>query len=677
MKSPIALLRSLLNDFSRLNPGVKGLKRDIVSLEKRFENEGYGFLTIALPTFGKFLARGLSDGKFTCPPGFKTTRGGSIPRLFSGMTCEVFDLLTGHLKDDASICVLTDLYQICMFFKKTQLEPDDEEILHLKAVEEFYQCDVVASRVIVPDRHDHHIGRVCKMLLNTLNSKDVENAKYKHGPGAVAEGYSANQKWNAVFEGVCEDDPQLERVGYRFGDICQRRDEDNSYDKVEFLDDIRCRRTSKNLNKGKSPTARAVGQSLCRVTPELGALGRRRHSSNLLDGASRGSAKLISVLKNSTSRRTITIEPVLKQFVQQGLNILLRESISECNILRNCIALSDQTKNQVLALEGSRLDNWATIDLKSASDLLSISLVRSVFRHHAQFLELMMDCRSPKVTCPGKPELNLGKFAGMGNALTFPVQSVCFAVVCIAAILDIQGLSPNYWNVRRASRCIRVYGDDIIIQRKYAHQCVNWLTAVGLKVNESKSYLAGNFKESCGVDAFRGVDITPLYIKHRPDQTVASPSVIAGFVSLSNNLWMRGLYSTSTVLREHVEGLLGRTLPLVSKHSGSLGWHSRLDSMTLHKWCNRTHRFLTRTLALAPIKKDDRLDGYAALLKCLSLSTEVQDNNILSLHQEEDESVRSLFPKPLAREKDHLSKTTMRYKVRIVQRWVPTLTRVG
>jgi hypothetical protein len=195
---------------------------------------------------------------------------------------------------------------------------------------------------------------------------------------------------------------------------------------------------------------------------------------------------------------------------------------------------------------------------------------------------------------------------------------------------------------------------------------VNWLEDVGLKVNVRKSFLVGNFKESCGVEAYAGVDITPLYIKHRPDQTKADPSVIAGFVSLSNHMWMEGLYDASTWLKNEVESLLGRALPLVSRDSGSLGWHSRQDAMTAHKWCRNTHRFLTRTLALASIKRSDKLDGYAALFKCLSMSregnTEIQKN---------------LFPEPLALEKDHLDKTSMRYKIRIKPRWVPTLVRDG
>jgi len=666
MKSPIALLVGLFHDLERLNPGVQGLDRDIETIKRRFENEGYGFLAVALPALGQAFLQGLSTGKFTCPIGFKRLKGGAIPRFLSGMLREVFEPVSGQLKEAPDQGVVTDLHQVCRLFKKTRLQPEDADFLHHKAVDEFYQCDGVAAQVIIPERHDHLIGRVSKLILNTLNSKDVENAAYKHGPGAVKEGYSTNQKWLALYEAVKSDDFEIQRAGLW------------GIEETVPKELVRETRPTEVRRGPKVPDERRPPSKAVPARSRLRALSRGDRDVLIgagfsdLDGASRSSAKLISVEKDSSSRRTITVEPMLKQFVQQGLNILLRDSIKECRILRNSIALTDQTFNQKLALEGSQYDNWATIDLKSASDLLSVSLVKSVFQNQEPFLGYMMDCRSPIVTCVGKPPLVLGKFAGMGNALTFPVQSICFAVVCIAAILDAEGTAPSYWSVRRASRRIRVYGDDIIIQRKYAHQCVDWLTAVGLKVNSKKSFLEGNFKESCGVDAFRGVDITPLYIRHRPDQTEASPNVIASFIELSNHLWLRGLYAASTCIKNEVERTLGRYLPFVSRWSGAFGWHTHLDTQTVHKFCRSTHRFQTRTLALASIKKSDQLDGYPALLKCLSQA------RLTASQKGEDEikSIRkvskSLFPKPKATDLDHLDKTSMRYNWRIKPRWVPT-----
>jgi hypothetical protein len=584
---------------------VKGLDRDFLTIEKRFENEGYGFLTIALPALCDSFDKGIATGEFTCIPNFKTVKNGTIPAFMQGMFCEVFDPLTGLLKENPNIGVVKLIRNVLRLFKKTQLGDDANEQLDVKAKVEFFRTDEIARQVILPDREDHLIGIVCKMLLPTLYSKSIENANYKHGPGAVFEGLKGNQKWSSLVDAIMSDSFDTQTFGY-----------------CDFSSSLAL------------PSARSdVTESSVELC--------------LKDRASRRIARLITVAKNSTSRRTITVEPMLNQFIQQGLNILLRDSILECKILRNSLALTDQSKNQQLALEGSLYDNWATIDLKSASDLLSVSLVRSVFRHHDSFLNHMMSCRSTSVHSGSDTINDLGKFAGMGNALTFPVQSICFTVVGIASILDSWGLKPNYRNVMRASRCIRVYGDDIIIKREYAHRCVDWLHNVGLKVNVAKSFLEGNFKESCGVDAFMGVDVTPIYLRYRPDLITTEPKVIAALVSTANQMWLDGLYSCSATLSDEVERRLGKRLPLVTQESGTLGWHTRLDGANPHRWNSTLHRFETRSFALAPLKRKDKLDGYAALLK--------------------------FFHVPLlGRMVGHLKESSIRYKSRIVSRWVPT-----
>jgi hypothetical protein len=610
MKSPIVLLQAFLADAIRLEPCVKGLERDLVTLEQRFEHEGYGFLAIALPSLCDALTLGLATGKFTCPTGFKTTCGGAIPRLFSGMFCEVFDPSSGLLKDPEKVNfgVIKLLRELLYLFKKTQLSDESSKELDLKAKREFFQNDDLIKPHILEDDVDHHLGIVCRYVLPDLCSRDLGVSTCKHGPGAVAEGFKANQKWSALVEGINNYAFDIDLLGY--GDVSLST------------------RDWELFQKRVTDTPVVDGQLL---------------SSN---GASSCNARLVTVPKNSTSARTITVEPLVKQFVQQGLNIELRSSIECCPILRQCLALTDQTLNQKLALEGSRNCNWSTIDLKSASDLLSLKLVKSVFRHRIPFLDAMVDCRTSSVECDGIAR-EVSKFAGMGNALTFPVQSIVFACVAIASILHSQGKKPDYWNVKRAARRIRVYGDDIIVETKYAHAVVHWLTRVGLKVNTRKSFLEGNFKESCGVDAYMGVDVTPTYLRYRPDDSSVDPNIIASLVSTSNQFWLKGLYTTSAVLQNEVEERLKKRLPLVSQTSGVLGWHTHRDYFSAHKWDSRLQRLITKAFRLVTLKRSDKLDGYGALLK--------------------------FYHVPLiGRDKDHLEKTSIRFRNKLRLCWVPT-----
>lgn len=609
MKSPIVLLQSLWNDFQRLEPDVKGLDRDLITIKKRFEYEGYGFLSIALPTLGLALQQGLSNGVFRCPTGFKKPRGLAIPALFSGMLSEIFDPITGLIKPDIKMGVLTNLYQICFLFKKTQLSDENNDKLHLKAVTGFFANDTLAERVDFPSREAYRLASVARFLMPKLRLNNFDDVSCKHGPGAVKEGLKANQKWSAVSDAIFTDGVRTDLYGF-------------------------------------DTFATSLGSILSSELKGLSAFATRLQSFDY--GASRSSAKLISVAKNSTSNRTITVEPVLNQFIQQGLNTTLRDHIEKCDILRLCLSLTDQSKNQHLALEGSLHANWATIDLKSASDLLSEKLVRLVFDSFGEFSTRMFDCRTPCVDSDNL-SVKMAKFAGMGNALTFPVQSICFATLAMTAILDTRNEVVSKRALLRASRCIRVYGDDIIVKTEYAHQVVSWLVKFGLIPNLNKSFLEGNFKESCGVDAYMGVDITPVYLRQRPDSTSTDPSDLGGLVSFSNQCWDRGLYETAKRIENEVEERIGYSLPLVSRYSGSLGWFSRLDASFATRWCRKHHQLLVKAPVVSSRKRKDKLDGWPALLKFFHVP---------------------LLGRPLK----HLEETSARFQLRIVRKWVPVLT---
>lgn len=616
MKSPIVLLRSLWQDIQRLEPGVKGLERDFVTLENRFAHEGYGFLSITLPKLCDAIIDGITTHRFSCPAGFKTG-GQAIPKFLSGMLSEVFEPSSGQLREDPNIGIIKLLREVLYLFKKTQLSDQVNLKLHEKAVAEFFDNDDLIKDLEIDPRKEDLIKRVASLLLPNLETRDFETIGYKHGPGAVYEGLKGNQKWRFLYEALTSKGFDADFYGY-----------------ANFV----------YMSKGL--------QAL-----EHDEMSRVEKSGSNVSGPSNNTARLVTVPKNSTSVRTITVEPVLKQFLQQGLNIVLREEILKCAILQQCLALSDQEQNQKLALEGSLTRYWSTIDLKSASDLLSLKLVDLCFRNHPGFYQRMINSRSGFVA-EGNVPRELSKFAGMGNALTFPVQSTVFAIVAMAAICDALGKKPTHQVLKRVVRHIRVYGDDIIIGGQYAHQVVSWLESVGLKVNRRKSFLEGNFRESCGVDAYKGVEITPLYLRHRPDNASVEPKAIAHLVSFSNQAWLRGLYSMSTCVKNEVEQRLRKRLPLVSRHSEALGWESRQETYTPARWNRRLMRFEIKSYVLVPLKRKDKLDDYPALLKWFHSCSENEPGRLDYLY-------------PLAKNERHLLESEMRYRIRLRQKWVP------
>ena len=188
MKSPIDLLSSLLASARRFDPCVKGLDRDIITLEKRYEYEGYGFLAIALPALGSSLDQGLSLGRFSCPSHFSKMRDSALPKLFSGLLSNVFDPKSGLLKDDANISVVKSLRRICYAFKKVSLEKKNSDKLDFDAKRDFFENDRRISTLYkLTSRDENHISHVTSFILSDLREFDMsshEDIVCRHGPGA-------------------------------------------------------------------------------------------------------------------------------------------------------------------------------------------------------------------------------------------------------------------------------------------------------------------------------------------------------------------------------------------------------------------------------------------------------------------------------------------------------------
>lgn len=163
--------------------------------------------------------------------------------------------------------------------------------------------------------------------------------------------------------------------------------------------------------------------------------------------------------------------------------------------------LSDQSKNQKLALEGSLTGQLATLDLSSASDTISIELVYHLLP--VDWALALASCRSAKAVLEGKT-ITLEKFASMGNGYTFPLESLIFWALSSAASETVQ--SPNYGFAS-------VYGDDIIVDTLAVPAVKHVLEVCGFTINVKKSYWTGPFRESCGADYYKGIDIRPVYQK--------------------------------------------------------------------------------------------------------------------------------------------------------------------
>lgn len=213
-------------------------------------------------------------------------------------------------------------------------------------------------------------------------------------------------------------------------------------------------------------------------------------------------SRLTTVPKNETTDRTIAIEPLGNMALQLAAGRYLEGVLRRIGLdIR-----TQQPKNKALARVGSIDGSFATIDMKSASDMMSINLVRLLLP--PEWFELLMKLRSPTIELPGGEIVNPSMISTMGNGFTFPLMTLIFTSLIYAYRCRHGG--PNLyidWNHTA------VFGDDVIVKTHEYVGIVELIEQAGFVVNTDKSYFVGTFRESCGGDYDAGADITPFYVK--------------------------------------------------------------------------------------------------------------------------------------------------------------------
>lgn len=222
-------------------------------------------------------------------------------------------------------------------------------------------------------------------------------------------------------------------------------------------------------------------------------------------------SNLSFVNKTTQIARTICTEPTINMWFQLGLGSAIEQRLVE----RYNVDLGKQPDiNRRLATLGSISNQLVTIDLESASDSMSLSMLSDVLP--VSFLAILMKLRSPSSRLPDGSVVNLNMVSTMGNGFTFPLQTMLFsaAVVSTYRYLRKQGFQCQLKNRGPVDdRNFAVFGDDIIVDRKVARHLIRLLEILGFVVNSDKTYLEGPFRESCGVDCYLGVDVRPFYLK--------------------------------------------------------------------------------------------------------------------------------------------------------------------
>ncbi len=331
-------------------------------------------------------------------------------------------------------------------------------------------------------------------------------------------------------------------------------------------------------------------------------------------------SRLACVPKTQRGPRLIASEPSAHQWIQGGIQRWF-EAALKGHPLGLSIDFSNQEMSRQMALSASRDGLYATVDLSAASDRLSTRLVEYIFQSNQTILDALHASRSRSLSIPeglpyGPKLLLLKKFAPMGSACTFPVQTIVFATLAHFAIMVAYGdHDTTLAGMRRRAHMIRVFGDDIIIPSDVYPVLERLLTTVLLRVNSSKSFFKGNFRESCGMDAFCGYDVTPAYLRSEYD--ARDPATLVSIVECSNNFYKKGLWHTANYLQKLVPEAELKLIPVSSRVVGSCSLFTYASATnTLLKRMNLYMHFEEiRVLEISAINKKREGTGEASLLQ--------------------------------------------------------------
>lgn len=604
MKSLICLVEEFLLDSLSTTPvPLHSCRRDINRLRERVKHEGDSFLKLTLPDFGKIVLRSIETGtleteqfkyKFKClPSGF--------PVLFQGYLQEMFDTKTKLVRSDLNIECLRVIRQVCALCSKIKCAPTNKQ--EYIAERAFVECDTTLRAVDPLNHPDHNLIRAVGRALWASVLDDYieykETMVFRHGPGAVSDPRVKGSKKFDTYSFDSELDARFQFADTMFANY------------NHWATWVRA-----NALQHTTPMSTSV------------VLGR----ADLIDFIDDNEpylqtstpVRVVFVPKTCKGPRTIAIEPVHMQFVQQGIKDYLYGKLESHVCTAGHINFVDQTLNQRLAHESSITRAFCTMDLSEASDRVSLEWVKEIFSSCPDFLADILACRSKQAKLPSGRVLPLAKFASMGSALCFPIEAMVFYTMLIASALRLEGKSATLTNIKSVSKDLFVYGDDIICRSAYAGSAIRCLENAGLKVNLSKTFRDSHFRESCGKEYYKGIDITPIYLRIDMFSTKCNrtddPMCISTYWAFRNSMYQLGYWRLTKKLDDAycADNILPsfkirRLLVTYQDTSAFIGRRSYLG-YEVHRFDKQYHAFRSRGYVVKNIKSK-AIDGYSALLR--------------------------------------------------------------
>lgn len=577
---------ALSHDYALLcATSVVETKRDILRVTTGVQTRGSGFFLLDLPTLDGLLLTLLEEGfvRFQGPLTARRSKGDLRPRFLWSYWSRVCDH-DGRLLDEPDADAIAAIRQLSSIFKKMETECTPDRVN--TTVKEYLTNDAR----IIPAALD--------WAADSLDLTDVPT---------FVRNFGQSSSFFGISEGADEDYRGfLRRLDIVAGILVSELGSFDSRSENEFATGV--------FKHGPGAVSNLKGGSYKYDFPSWSEKLERLFPFDWCSGAQIGEippsrkespSKLLAVPKTAKAPRLIAAEPVEHQFCQQKVFTWLDARFREC-LIGAFLDLRDQESSKALVGRSSIDRSLSTIDLSSASDLVSCRHVESLLRSNQTLLDAAHAVRTryvrDDVTSTGF--INLKKYASMGSALTFPLESMFF--LCIA--LACAGASSRA-SISKLRGKVRVFGDDIILPTTAYNDAVKYLTRLGLKVNQAKSFSKGSFRESCGADYWNGSDVTPL----RPKTVVTDAArATQGMVDLSNAFHKKGLWRAA-------EAVLKMLPPVYRKNVFS---HKRAvpgiftygaERLTKVKFCKHLHVDYVRVPCLLEKQERTAMDSSTTL----------------------------------------------------------------
>lgn len=292
-------------------------------------------------------------------------------------------------------------------------------------------------------------------------------------------------------------------------------------------------------------------QNVCFLHDNLEFYGAGLKDGNPHKIFSKRSVKISAVPKSYKAARIIATENTFRQGMAKRIFLILDD------YLPDGIDLHSQIRNQDFAYFGSCYGIYSTTDLSNASDCITKTLVKQIFPY--EFWSLIEPFIPTHYIIDGKERL-MQQFSTAGNSLTFIIESIVFWAIAKCAISryltnntskidakrEIRDIS-TYYGIDYPDPSCSVYGDDIIVWNPATPYLHTYLEALGFIINEEKTFSSSIhlYRESCGKEYYKGIDMTTLYYPRSPIQ-----GELGRTIKVSNHAYrdsLSGEYFDSTV----------------------------------------------------------------------------------------------------------------------------------